>query len=127
MPTPMRRCLEPGCSELSINSRCPTHTRDKEKRHNDERSYYKSGHWQRLRSACLALYGDECAICGSTDLVEVHHVEPRPKNAPNPTTLDVLTNCLPLCGQHHRELEADVRTGRPSVLRKIAEVSVNHE
>lgn len=119
MAAPMKPCLE--CGALSIHSRCPKHTKAKRKRHNDDRTYYKSPHWKRLRSQCMARFENVCAICGSDDRVAAHHMDPRTHGVAEPTSQDRLDNLIALCAVHHGMYEADLRAGRASSLRAIVE------
>lgn len=35
--------------------------------------YLKSDHWQHMRRIAREHYGDQCALCGKTDGLDVHH------------------------------------------------------
>lgn len=69
--------------------------------------------WEPIRNAILRKYDDTCALCGSTDDVEVHHIKARKQGGSHAET-----NLVPLCRQHHRQ--AKRRNGPVShQLRKI--------
>ncbi|MGH2966192.1 MAG: HNH endonuclease [Solirubrobacterales bacterium] len=58
----------------------------------------------RFRADTFATHGRRCALCGSTDRVQAHHVIPLP-DGPN----DGKTNGLPLCTRCHHGVEAGRR------------------
>jgi 5-methylcytosine-specific restriction endonuclease McrA len=64
----------------------------------------------RLRRQLLSSPAAGCAVCGSTDQLEVHHIVAARDGGP--TTPD---NLVVLCRRHHLEAEAEKRGSvRPS-------------
>lgn len=92
---PVRRCLEPGCGELSPNSRCPKHS----KSHQQERRGVQSGwEWTNTKRRIKKRDGYRCAevidgeVCGSVIDLEVDHVIPRELGGTNDDD-NLITRC----------------------------------
>lgn len=76
--------------------------------------YYKSQHWERLRSQALRRDNYVCAKCGVKCLgrkrngisPHVDHIQERPAQAAHPTHFDVLENLRVLCAAcHNRRID----------------------
>jgi RNA-directed DNA polymerase len=82
--------------------------------------------WTPTREQALAETGHTCAICGRSDGVEVHHIEPyRPGRA------NRVENLVPLCPEHHlaagrrnsevsqrlREIKKQLGSGEPGAVK----------
>lgn len=52
------------------------------------------------RERCIEEKGERCDLCGSTENIQVHHIDGNQMN-------DSLENLLPLCSEHHSEVHAD--------------------
>lgn len=50
------------------------------------------------KEACLKAYGKVCSCCGSTKLINLHHIVPRELAS---LRWDKM-NCIPLCPKHHK-------------------------
>ncbi len=87
-----RKCAWPGCGLLAIDGQryCDEHLADglrhdqSRKARKDTRSHwaprandelYHTQQWQTLRQHVLAEQG-ACLMCGGTDRLQVHHIEP---------------------------------------------------
>jgi hypothetical protein len=46
---------------------------DQMTKHHSYDEYLKSDHWQHMRLVAREHYGDQCALCGSTESLDVHH------------------------------------------------------
>ena len=57
--------------------------------------------YRKWRKAVLALHGNKCVLCGSSSLINVHHI--LPKKIYHKYILDV-ANGLPLCYHCHRSV-----------------------
>jgi 5-methylcytosine-specific restriction protein A len=67
---PVRRCLEPGCGQLSKQSRCPKHR----KQHEQERRGGLTGwEWSAIKKRIKRRDGYRCTECGSSIDLEVDH------------------------------------------------------
>jgi predicted restriction endonuclease len=94
----LRPCIEPGCPALiREGSRCRKH-RLKQKPRKRRRSAARGsgGIAEKFRRAVLAKTGGRCAVCGSTDSVEAHHVVPLASGGSNHPA-----NGIALCRKHH--------------------------
>ena len=88
---PRRPCLR--CGALSNSSYCPRHTPEYAKR-NPKRG--SGGKAATFRRRTLAKTGGVCAVCGSDDRVEAHHLHPLADGG------DAEGVGVPLCRKHHR-------------------------
>ena len=59
--------------------------------------YLKSAKWKKKRIQALDYHGAACACCGSTNLVQVHHISYQ--NYPGN---EKMTDLIPLCRHHHQ-------------------------
>ena len=59
--------------------------------------YLKSAKWKKKRIQALDYHGAACACCGSTNLVQVHHISYQ--NYPGN---EKMTDLIPLCKRHHK-------------------------
>lgn len=59
----LRPCLEPDCPALTRRTRCPLHTRERERRRGTPSRRGYGPPYQRARRALLAV-ADRCAWCG---------------------------------------------------------------
>jgi hypothetical protein len=93
-----RPCLEPGCTRLSPNTRCPEHTRshqrarDLARRDDPMRQLRRSAAWRRLSEQARAAQ-PWCSVPGCTgrDLTADHIVSPLDGGAPlDPANVQVL-------------------------------------
>jgi hypothetical protein len=68
---PYRTCLEPGCPNLTLRTRCVEHERLRQQARNRRRTGYQ-GDYPRERAAILtrwrAAYGDWCPGLGDADV-----------------------------------------------------------
>jgi hypothetical protein len=61
------------------------------------RKYLKSTTWKKKRIQALAYHGAECACCGSTDNIHIHHI-----SYLNYPGNEKMTDLIPLCEDHHQ-------------------------
>ena len=87
-------CL--ACGILSRSSYCPAHRPSRVSKGRGSGSQASA-----FRRATLAKMGGTCAVCGSTDWVEAHHVTGLLEGGSN----DAELNGVALCFAHHREVE----------------------
>ena len=82
---------------------------------------------RRNRMLCLAIHGDQCAVCkmvpgniylGLTSIIEVHHIEPVSVLAA-PKVYDPSTDLIPLCPNCHRAIHKVFPAMLPDNLREI--------
>lgn len=82
---------------------------------------------RRNRMLCLAIHGDQCAVCkmvpsdsypGLSSIIEVHHIEPVSVIAA-PKIYDPSTDLIPLCPNCHRAIHRAFPAMLPDDLRKI--------
>ena len=59
--------------------------------------YLKSAKWKKKRIQALDYHGAACACCGSTNLVQVHHI-----SYLNYPGNEKMTDLIPLCRRHHQ-------------------------
>ena len=59
--------------------------------------YLKSAQWKKKRIQALDYHGAACACCGSTNLVQVHHI-----SYLNYPGNEKMTDLIPLCRRHHK-------------------------
>lgn len=93
---PVRRCLEPGCTNLSKQPRCPEHTRD---HHLNRRGNLRSGwQWTTIANRIKRRDGYRCQElidgkpCGSSIDIEVDHDIPLEQGGTNDDD-NLLTRC----------------------------------
>lgn len=68
-------------------------------------SYYRSSHWQALRSAALKRDRHRCTAPGCTAKgTHVDHIKTRP-NSDGPTLADILPNLRTLCASHDAQVK----------------------
>lgn len=94
--------LCPSCGELQPRrGRCSACRVLPNARHNarPQRVGYATAEYRKAREVALARAGGACEVCGSTDHVQVHHVDRDTANN-DQANLDVL------CGRCHREEHA---------------------
>jgi hypothetical protein len=122
----LKRCLEPGCIELTRNTRCATHTNARERARTDRRletephrRHYRTQRWRELRKAVFVRDGHRCTFrddkgerCGFIDFtggrLEAHHLD-APSEQPTPQQAEevfffmprIVTACIP----HHRDAD----------------------
>jgi 5-methylcytosine-specific restriction protein A len=92
---PVRRCLEPGCGNLSKESRCPEHA----KAHQQQRRGVTTGwEWTNTKRRIKKRDDYRCAEvidgkrCGSVIDLEVDHVVPREQGGTNDDD-NLITRC----------------------------------
>ncbi len=98
---PSTPCLT--CGALTSASYC--------KRHRPSRvspGRGSGGAAARFRAATLAKTQGRCALCGSTDRVEAHHIIGLLEGGTN----DAHTNGQALCHTHHHQIETHRRAGK---------------
>lgn len=66
------------------------------------RVYLKTPHWQKVRAAALEHAGHRCALCNSSQNLEVHHRTYERRGAERPADVTVL--CDDCHKRHHRRL-----------------------
>jgi len=59
--------------------------------------YLKSARWKRKRIQALDYHGAECACCGSTNKIHIHHI-----SYLNYPGNEKMTDLIPLCEYHHQ-------------------------
>jgi predicted restriction endonuclease len=67
----------------------------------EHESYINSKKWEKKRLEAFAHYGRECACCGSSDRLEVHHVSYIAYNRKGKGK-EPIKDLIPLCQIHHR-------------------------
>lgn len=71
----------------------------------NDRHFYSSNKWKKLKMECRKEYDFTCQMCGvKSKSVHVHHMIPRRLGGP-----DELTNLITLCGSCHIKTEALLR------------------
>jgi|GEM_PF-5049701 len=113
----VRACLDCGQLISASLSRCADCQARDNIRHNRPRANYRTPAWRRTAARITA---NGCAICGRVKRVAAHHIKPRKDGGS-----DDPSNLLPLCTEHHSELEADIRAGRDTELRRLVELITN--
>ncbi len=92
----MRPCLEPGCPALSPNTRCPQHTRAKQRRRDairgtpEQRGY--DGLYRKNRQLVLS-QSRTCVYCGARATTVDHRVALRQGGTNDPSNL--VPACIP--------------------------------
>lgn len=61
------------------------------------RKYLKSTKWKKKRAQALDYHGAECACCGSTNNIHIHHI-----SYLNYPGNEKMTDLIPLCEDHHQ-------------------------
>jgi 5-methylcytosine-specific restriction endonuclease McrA len=61
----------------------------------DYQEYLKSREWEVKRQAVLMWWGYKCALCGSTEKIQVHH------NTYARLEKELFTDLIPLCSDCH--------------------------
>lgn len=106
----LRLCLAPACRRVAASgSYCPAHVGVGEARRREywakarrsdsssaSHRFYLSPQWQARRSAHLAAY-PACAICGTTERLEVHHLIPHRGD----WAVFMASPLQTLCSRHH--------------------------
>jgi 5-methylcytosine-specific restriction endonuclease McrA len=110
-PERFKLCAEPRCPEIvpAGQSRCDQHGKtnwDRWRRSDPQRSQGYGASWRRARQAALDAAAHRCEVCGSTDRLEVHHIDGRTPLDPG---ANALSNLQVLCLRHHRLAEVERR------------------
>lgn len=105
IPRPAQPCITCGTPTTNPKQRCTTHLKAHTKQHNQQRAYYHTTEWARLRAACLQRDHHQCVICSRTGpQLTAHHIVPRKQGG-----LDTLNNLTTLCsgarGSCHNRIE----------------------
>jgi hypothetical protein len=79
--------------------KCQTRQIERWKGGTDYRTAAYKQEFERQKRVVYKQRGRRCAICGSTDRVEMHHITPRAKGGQNN-----ISNLLPLCHRHHQAM-----------------------
>ena len=87
----MRRCVEPGCRELTRTTRCPSHTRT-----NYARRAPSGWAWSHIRALVIERDGGQCVECGSVLDLRVDHIVPLRLGGTS-----AMSNLRTLCRPHH--------------------------
>lgn len=106
------RCNVKYCSKTCSNG-------SKTKRYRDKHGWKKTSEYARERKAKLVrLAGNGCSLCGYNKCLaalDFHHVDPKTKKSylglsiqPFDKATKELRNCILLCANCHREVEAGV-------------------
>ena len=101
------------CRELVRTTRCPRHAEMARRARNQRRnatSTYHSPAWRRASREARARDG-ACLLCGSTHELQAHHITDQRFGGE-----DAAWNAMTVCDPCHRELEADLHTGRETSL-----------
>lgn len=69
----------------------------------------KQAVYQQWRREVMKIDGMACVQCGSTELLEAHHIKPY---RTYPELATVISNGLTLCAVHHRTIHLEARNGR---------------
>lgn len=99
----MKPCVERDCAELvekGGDPRCPKHRRQHRRRRKAEGSTGARGstrQWRELRVKVLRRDGYACTYCGSSEDLEIHHMDGDSSN-------NNLYNLVSVCRRHHQEL-----------------------
>lgn len=101
LPVPPRPCRVCAAPTTLIGGRCEQHTRQRRQKHNEDRAFYHSTEWTRLRAACLDRDHQRCVVCTGTTRLTAHHIRDRRSGGK-----DELDNLVTLCQSHHSRLEA---------------------
>lgn len=111
----LRPCINfTSCGSHTSRSRCTACQAEEDRKHNDH-SYYASPAWRRLQRLARRVYRD-CAICGSTHRLTMHHRLGRADGG-----ADSVENLVGLCASCHSVYEADVRADRGTELRRLVD------
>lgn len=78
---------------------------------------YGKGYYEEFKKHCFTVLGGKCAVCGSTESLEIDHIDPTTKSftvtqmlrAPKDLLDKELAKCQLLCKDHHQD-----KTGRAS-------------
>lgn len=93
-------CAQPGCPALTTATYCESHTerpaQGKSRGLTGERG--STRRWRKTRAKRIAIDGQRCTECGSTELLHVHHVDGNPAD-------DRMSNLCTLCQGCHEEVE----------------------
>lgn len=94
---------------------------DKHK-HNEYHRKYQKERYHRLRQEAITKLGNKCVVCGSTELLEIDHIEYTQKELPISRLWSVssvkfwaeIEKCQLLCQNHHLEkTKQENKTRRP--------------
>lgn len=116
-PRHPRPCLVHGCPELTTDTYCPEHRKDRQQAYDNRRgSPSKRGYdrrWQKVRKGYLRKVGWRCEECGDrpadTSELHVHH---RDHDATGPRRFDH-NNLTCLCRSCHSRLHASGKGPEP--------------
>jgi 5-methylcytosine-specific restriction endonuclease McrA len=78
----LKPCLERGCGRLSPASRCPDHTRQRQRNrdatraHDPIRVFRRSAAWTNCARRFRAAHPDACVLCGTNQDLTVGHIIP---------------------------------------------------
>mgnify|MGYP001618538902 FL=1 len=78
------------------------------------RAAYSRDRYRRLMAKVVAHLGWRCVVCGTTDDLQTHHIDPKAKEFtistihswPWPVVLKELEKCELRCVEHHKEIHA---------------------
>jgi len=114
--TKAKLCAYPGCFQMAVEGTryCTEHANAPKPPCPSPRSWgnrsrasvYRSSEWRRLSRQAIEQAGC-CAICGSTDRLEAHHISPDPELALDPHNIVVLCK---VC--HARVTSAEIASNR---------------
>lgn len=111
MKRPGKPCVQCGTITTLGATRCPPcttkHEQEANTRHNQRNPHHHSHAWQTTRKKALAANYHQCAICGTPEGLQVHHI-----NHVANGTADHLDNLVPLCAHHHSRIEAEYAKGQ---------------
>src|SRR5436853_5612595 len=79
------------------------------------RDAYQQQAWRKLAGEVKRRDG-VCLVCGSTERLTAHHLEPRREGG-----ADSARNCVSLCGWCHSRYEGDKRAGRDTAMVRTVE------
>lgn len=72
--------------------------------------YYRSEHWKKVRSQAFEYYGRKCAICGTTQRLQVHHLIYKRNGRSVLGREDIQKDLVVLCKKHHPKGYYSLRT-----------------
>ena len=71
----------------------------------EHKKYINSKIWKAKRQQALAHHGCECASCGATEDIQVHHISYLNLNRKGPGK-ETMEDLIPLCKRHHHLVHA---------------------
>ena len=95
-----RPCRSCGLLTANTGQRCDTCKPQHNRKHNQQRAYYHTAEWNRLRAHVIQRDYQQCVACTSTHRLAVHHIIAR-----NQGGADSPENLVTLCHHCHNRIE----------------------